>query len=213
MLKLYNAFFVNEMVGVYNKRMEKFVQEHLKSVYNYVFRIIKSESGAEDVTQETFVKIWRHHTSEVSPPAPSYVKRGENLKPWIFKIARNTAIDYLRKRKNVLFSEIDSLISSKNSEENGKSFEENIPDIEPLPDEIFIRKELAQELENALSQIRPDFAEIIFLHYNQNMTFEEIGKVVGKPLNTVKSHHLRALQAIRKILINQKHTQSYQHLA
>jgi len=49
-----------------------------------------------------------------------------------------------------------------------------------LPDEIFMKKELALEIEKALFQIRPDFAEIIFLHYNQNMTFEANRSIPSK---------------------------------
>ena len=90
-----------------------------------------------------------------------------------------------RKRKSIYFSD-----------------EEDVADIEPLPDEIFIRKELGKELENALSKIRLDFREIILLRYTEELTFEEISEIVGKPLNTVTSHHLRALNTLRKLLTN-----------
>jgi RNA polymerase sigma-70 factor, ECF subfamily len=188
--------------------MENIVKEYLKSVYNFVFRITRDENMAEDVAEETFIKVWKHHlTKKITHPdcvSTSLITREvpPNLKPWIFKIARNTAIDYLRKRKNISFSQIDSKNATDNENENSKSFEENIADLEPLPDKIFERKELAQELNEALEKIRPDFAEIIFLHYNENLSFEEIAEVVGKPLNTVKSWHLRALEALRKILVS-----------
>jgi RNA polymerase sigma-70 factor (ECF subfamily) len=64
-----------------------------------------------------------------------------------------------------------------------------------------MKKELKQDLEEALAKIRPDFREIILLHYTEDLSFQEIAEIIGKPLNTVKSHHHRALAALRKNLI------------
>jgi RNA polymerase sigma-70 factor, ECF subfamily len=174
---------------VYNVNMniELILKQYLKPVYNYAFRIVRDGSEAEDITQEVFVKVWKNLGK---------FDQEKNFKTWLFAIARNTTFDYLRKRKNIVFSELNS-----KTEENEKSFEENLVDMEPLPDEIFMRKELGKELESALSKIRPDFREIILLHYTEKLTFEEISGIVDKPLNTVKSHHLRALSALRKLLI------------
>jgi RNA polymerase sigma-70 factor, ECF subfamily len=174
------------MAGVYNKGMQPLINQHLKSVYNYVYRIINDKNEAEDITQETFLKAWKSF-KKFDP--------NKNFKTWLFTIARNTTFDYLRKRKNISFSRLDA------PEGEGGSFSETIPDIEPLPDEMFERKELGKEVEKALSQIRQDFREIILLHYTEELTFDEISEVVGKPLNTVKSQHRRALSAIRKIIL------------
>lgn len=175
------------MSDVYNVNMEieQLIKQHLKSVYNFVYRIAGNRSEAEDITQEVFIKVWRNLGK---------FKPEQNLKPWIFAIARNTTLDSLRKRKNISFSRLDS---------DDQSFEETLSDMEDLPDEIFMRKELAKELEEALSKIRPDFKEIILLRYMEDLNFEEISEIVGKPLNTVKSHHRRALSAIRKIITTQ----------
>ena len=183
------------MGGVYNVNMdiELIINQYLKPVYNFVFRIVNDKNEVEDITAEVFVKVWKN-LEKITHPNPSLIT-GEglpNLKPWIFTIARNTTIDYLRKRKNIVFSELG---------DDQKIFEESIVDVEPLPDEIFNKKELARELENALSKIRPDFREIILLHYTEELTFEQISEIIGKPLNTVKSHHLRALSALRKFLL------------
>jgi len=173
--------------------IEQLIEEHLKSVYNFVYRIVNDKDETEDIVQEVFVKVWK----KITPPSPSYNKKGsQNLKSWIFTIARNTTIDYFRKRKNVNFSQMDSQTDS-----DEKSFEENITDIEPLPDDIFMKKELGNELEKVLTKIRPDFREIILLHYTEDLTFAEIAEITGKHLNTIKSHHLRALSALRKLLI------------
>lgn len=160
--------------------IELIIKQYLKPVYNYISRIVNDRSETEDITAEVFVKVWKN-LGKFDPE--------KNFKTWLFTIVRNTTIDWLRKRKNILFSEKEEY------------FEENITDIEPLPDEIFMRKELSKDLEGALLKIRPDFREIILLHYTEELTFEEISEIVAKPLNTVKSHHLRALSTLRKILV------------
>jgi RNA polymerase sigma-70 factor (ECF subfamily) len=168
--------------------MENILNEYLKSVYNYAYRIAGNKNDAEDITQETFIKIWKNFKK---------INENKNLKAWIFAIARNTIIDHLRKRKNISFSQLDE----QDNEDEKNYFSENIADVEPLPDEIFERKELKEELKEALAKIRPDFREIILLHYVEDLTFEEIAKIVEKPLNTVKSHHRRSLSEIRKLLL------------
>jgi RNA polymerase sigma-70 factor, ECF subfamily len=163
-----------------DEQLEIIINRYLKSVYNFVFRITHDKNSTEDITQETFVKIWKN-LEKFDPE--------KDFKTWLFTIARNTTFDYLRKRKNIAFSQQD------------ENFEENIQDGELLPDEIFMKEELSKELEEALLKIRPDFREIILLHYTENMTFEAISEIVGKPINTVKSHHLRALSSLRKFLM------------
>jgi len=164
------------------------ISRYLKLVYNFVHRFSGNSDDTPDIVQEVFIKVWKNLKK---------FDLDKNFKTWLFAIARNTAIDWLRKKKNILFSELDLHI-----EENEKSFEESVADTEPLPDEIFQRKELKKELENALQKIKPDFREIILLHYTENLTFEEISEMVGRPLNTTKSHHHRALHSLRKILLN-----------
>lgn len=159
--------------------IEAIIKQYIKPIYNFIFRLSGNAEEANDITQEVFIKVWKN-LKKFDPD--------KNFKTWIFTIARNTVFDWLRKRKNILFSEKEEY------------FEETIVDIEPLPDEVFVNGELAQELENVLSKIRPDFREIILLHYTEELTFEEISKIVGKPLNTVKSQHRRVLHQIRTFI-------------
>ncbi|MFH0804110.1 MAG: RNA polymerase sigma factor [Candidatus Zambryskibacteria bacterium] len=179
----------NEIVGAYlSGDLASFgviIERHLGSVYNFVSRLSGDKDEANDITQEIFIKVWKNLKK---------FDTNKNFKTWILAIARNTVIDWFRKKKSISFSQLNP------PDRNEISFEETLVDVEPLPNEIFARKELTRELETALSKIRLDWREIIFLHYTEGLTFEEIGEVVGKPPNTVKSHHLRALHQIRNLL-------------
>lgn len=159
------------------------IQRNLKLVYRFVFRMVVDPQDAEEITQDTFVKFWRN-AKKFNPE--------QNFRTWLLSIAHNTAIDLLRKRKSFVFSDFDT--------EEGMSMEESIPDPEPLPVEILIQAEEKKLLDDALAKLSLVHRGVLILHYQEQLTFNEIGLILNKSLNTVKSHHRRALAAMRKIL-------------
>ncbi len=170
---------------------EALTQRYLKTVYSFIYRFVGSETDAEDITQETFFKIWKG--------LRTYNQKTSKFKTWALHIARNSAIDYLRKRKQVPFSRLTT--SNNESGEDGHTMlAETLPDTEPLPDEIFSKMEDARMLGKALEQLSPAHREVLLLHYTNHLSFEEIGKTLDEPANTVKSRHHRALLALREVL-------------
>lgn len=141
------------------------------------------EENAFDLTQEIFVKVWKN--------IKKFKKEKSQFKTWLFVIARNTVTDYLRKKKTIPFS-------SLNTDDN--DFVETIEDEELLPDEYLIKLEEKEFLNEKLQELSFLYKEILVLHYQEDMTFDEIGKVLKKPLNTVKSCHRRALIKLKEIL-------------
>ena len=99
----------------------------------------------------------------------------------------------MRKKKSIVFSDIQ-----KNKDE--VTFEENIMSEEILPDEALQKLEDAENLNRTLEKLRPEYREVLILHYQEEMTFEEIGKILNKPLNTAKSTHRRAVLELKKLL-------------
>lgn len=161
------------------------IQHNLTLVYRFVFRMVSDHQEAEEVTQDTFVKVWRN-AKKYNPE--------QSFRTWLLSIAHNTAIDLLRKRRSFVFSDFDT------DDGKGMSMEESIVDPEPLPMEILMRAEEKMLLEGALAQLSLVHREVLILHYQEQLTFNEIGVILNKPLNTVKSHHRRGLAALRKIL-------------
>jgi RNA polymerase sigma-70 factor (ECF subfamily) len=165
------------------KALEELVNRYLKSIYNFIYRITNSLEEAEDITQETFLKLWKNLEK---------YNQEENFKAWLFAIARNTTIDWLRKKKNIKFSDFES-------EEDENKFENSLVDKTPLPNELAVKSEQKQKLDRVLNKLPIIYREVLLLHYYEDLTFDEIGKVLNKPLNTVKSQHRRALVAIKKL--------------
>lgn len=169
-----------ELWGKHN--FEQLVHEYARSVYMFVYRMLGDSQDAEDVTQEVFVKVWKSIKT---------YDQDKRFKTWIFSIARNAAIDFLRKRKDLVFSTFDT---------EEESFEEHIKDPGPLPSEVFEQKERREELEKKLLELKPEVREIIVLHEMEELTFEEIGSLTGRSLNTVKSIYRRGMHQLQGLL-------------
>jgi RNA polymerase sigma-70 factor (ECF subfamily) len=140
----------------------------------FAFRLSGKTEEASDITQETFIKVWKN-LRKFDPK--------KNFKTWLLAIARNTMIDRWRQKKELLLPE---------------NFEPE--DSTPLPDELFSRVESKQKLDRALSRLPLDYQTVVVLHGVEDFTFDEISQIMGKSLNTVKSQYRRALHQIKQFL-------------
>ena len=177
--------FLNEEDG---GSFEILIKKYLKDVYSFTYHFSNNKAEAEDITQETFVKVWKN------------IKKfdGErSFKTWVFSIAKNTAIDYFRKKKNVPFSFLDN-------EETGTEFADTVRDETPLQDELSDLSMMKDKLGVAIKSLPEIYKNIIFLRYTEDLTFEEISEVYGESINTVKSRYRRGMVALKKV-INKMH--------
>ena len=167
------------------KALETLISRYLNQVYGFIFYLTKNSQDAEDIAQETFVKVWKNLKK---------YKPEKNFKTWLLTIAKNTALDFFKKRKMINFSDLIS------ADGDNFSLLETIPDPEPLSDEIFFKKNLAVELNEIIARLPETDRLIIQLHHQQELTFQEIAEIIEQPLNTVKSRYRRALFKLRNLL-------------
>ena len=160
------------------------VDKYLKNVYNFAFQLTRNRQAAEDITQDSFIKAWKHIRR---------YRQGSSFQTWLFAITRNTAIDWLRQKKEVAFSSFEN-------EQGVNSLVETLTDKQPLPDELIAQAENTVFVQALLAQLDPQYREVLTLRYSSNLTFKEIGEIVRRPLHTVKSQHRRALAALRRAL-------------
>ncbi len=158
---------------------------HLRGVYSFAMRLVGDSSAAEDIAQDTFLKAWKS--------LKKYDSKTSRFKTWLLRIARNTAIDYLRKKKHVPLSAFEN-------EAGGNILAETIAADEELAPQALERLDDARELHKVLDELSPKQREILLLYYSNDCTFEEIAVMLGEPANTVKSRHRRALAALRALL-------------
>jgi len=166
------------------KSLETLIQRYLKPIYSFVYRFLGNRQDAEDVTQEVFIKVWRHLKK---------FKKNKSFRIWIFSIAKNTAIDYLKKKKIIPFSEFEN-------EFGENKLIETIPDPLLLANELLEKAEIREKINSALEKLSPSYRMVLFLYYNDRFNFREIAEIFGESINTIKSRHYRALLMLKKIL-------------
>jgi RNA polymerase sigma-70 factor (ECF subfamily) len=178
-----------ELIAAYLKGEESafddLTRRHINGVYSFVLRLVGDSAAAEDIVQETFVKAWRS--------LHKYDAKSSKFKTWALRIARNTAIDYLRKKKHVPLSAFEN-------ESGVNVLAETVANDEELAPELLAKLEDANELRKTLDTLSEKNREILLLYYSNDATFEEIAQILNEPTNTVKSRHRRALSALRELI-------------
>ncbi len=167
---------------------QELTHRYIQPIFNFVRRYAQAEDVAEDMTQDTFFKVWRNIKQ---------FKRGMKFRPWLYTIARNTALDYIKKKKAISFSELDN-------DDNDMTFADSLEDQGELQSDLFDNAAMAATLAKTVRSLHPDHQTVITLHYQEELTFDEIAKVMKRPMNTVKSWHRRALIQLRELLKDDK---------
>lgn len=165
------------------------IRRYQRPVFSLVYRMVRDRELAEDLAQETFIKV----LNAIDTYRPEY-----KFSSWIFKIANNAAIDHLRRRGlNTL-----SLDGSPHAE-SADAIEATTLQIgdgaENQLDEVASR-ELGQQIEAAINQLRPEYRSCIILRHIDGRPYEEIAEMLDLPLGTVKTYIHRARNELRILL-------------
>ncbi|MCX6760863.1 MAG: sigma-70 family RNA polymerase sigma factor [Candidatus Nealsonbacteria bacterium] len=167
------------------KSFEVLIGRYLKPIYRFTHRYVGNIQDAEDITQDAFLKVWRNLKK---------FDLEKSFKTWIFSIAKNTCIDFFRKKKTIPFSMFEK--------ENGENaLLETLADSSPLPDELLERKGIGETLSKAMEVLSPKYRSVLFLRYNDHFNFREISETFNEPIDTIKSRHRRALILLKKLLV------------
>lgn len=164
--------------------LDELVRRYFRQVFLFAKTFVHANEPAEDITQESFVKAWKNLKK---------FDHDKKFKTWLFQIAKNTSIDYLRKHKN--------LVAAENlGEEQMADRLERITDSSPLPEQALDWDLLNHKLEKLIQSLPPIYKEVMALHLREELTFQEIAEVLNQPINTIKSRYRRALILIREEL-------------
>jgi RNA polymerase sigma-70 factor (ECF subfamily) len=172
------------------KSLEILIQRYLKSVFGFAYRYVGNSQEAEDITQEVFVKMWKNLKK---------FDKEKSFKAWIFTITKNTALDFLKKKKAMQFSDLSAQGGSALGRD-GEEWENKFIDSSPLPEEFLRKKDIMGAFAKAVNKLLPKYRKVLLLRHNGDLTFREISERLNEPLNTVKSRHRRALITLKKLL-------------
>jgi len=164
---------------------EQLLRRHNRPVFNFVYRMVGNPTDAEDVAQDIFVQVYR-----ALPKARTDLP----FRPWLYVVARNKCLDFLKRKRPLLFSD------TANPDDDGDDPAARVPDTDPLPEELVERADLQRVLHEAIAALPPKYREVVALRYSAELGFAEIGAALGLPENTVKTHFHRAKALLRASL-------------
>ena len=160
------------------------VKQNLTMILNFVYRFCYDTELAEDITQEVFIKIWKNIKK---------YDETKNFKSWMFTITKNTAIDFLRKKKTIPFSSFENIDETNN-------FIENIEDDNINLLNEMIKNDSQSKLSKVLKNLNVKQQLVLYLYYYEEMNFKEIAEILNISVNTIKSQHLRSLKILKKLM-------------
>lgn len=159
---------------------ERIVSEFEKPLWNYLIRLAGNRDDAEDLIQETFVKVYKH-IKTIDPK--------KNLKSWIYTIATNTAYDHLRKRKR------ESLVTLD------EDYETNLENIAYYS--VSVEKNIENgDVLSAINRLDVLYKSPVLLYYKDGFSYEEISEMLSIPINTLKTRLSRAKKQLATLLLN-----------
>ncbi len=161
------------------------VERHSGRIYNFVLRQVGDKDLAEDIVQDTFLRVVRS--------AKSFRAKAK-LTTWLYTIARNLCIDALRKAKHRRHASLDKPLSQQ---DGGATLLDMVADDKPGHDSAARDRRFVAALEDALATLPDEQREVFLMREIQGLKFREIAEIVGIPENTVKSRMRYALEALR----------------
>lgn len=173
------------------KAYEKLMNRYKKSVYFMLLKMTQNKDDAEDLTMESFAKAFK----SLHKFNPQYA-----FSTWLFRIASNNCIDFIRKNKMKTFS-----INNPVETDNGTIDNFDLPDNLELPDEYANRMDKAKFLRSVIDELPKTYSTLVKLRYYEELSYEEIAEIIGVPIGTVKAQLHRARELLYKALAKQKH--------
>jgi len=168
------------------------LNKYRNSLILTVLKMVNNRDDAEDIAMQAFTKAFKNLESYNTQYAFS---------TWLFKIASNTAIDFLRK-KRLKTTSLDRKMND--FDESSTSFSQNILDPELDPEEKYIHDQRKQLMKEVVESMNPKYRKLIELRFFQELKYEEIAERLDLSLGTVKVRIFRAKALLTEILAGHK---------
>ena len=166
--------------------------KYREPLYYMLLKMVKNTDDAEDLTIEAFGKAF----NRLKLYSLNYA-----FSTWLFKIASNNCIDFIRK-KRVHLTSMDHAYSNDSGESVKIDIESNTMD----PEEVIIKQQKVKMMRTVVSKLKPRYKELIEKRYFEELTYEEIADQMNLPLGTVKAQLFRAREFLANMMRNTKDT-------
>jgi RNA polymerase sigma-70 factor (ECF subfamily) len=166
------------------------MERYRESVYFTMFKMVKNTDDADDLTIEAFGKAF----NRLEQYSPSFA-----FSTWLFKIASNNCIDFIRK-KRIKVTSMDTGFTRDNGEIIYFDARSNTKN----PEEAIIQSQKVKMMRNLVSKLKPRYRELVELRYFDELSYEEIAETLNLPLGTVKAQLFRARDFLANMIENTK---------
>ncbi|PIQ15329.1 MAG: RNA polymerase subunit sigma-24 [Flavobacteriales bacterium CG18_big_fil_WC_8_21_14_2_50_32_9] len=172
------------------KAYAELLYKYKDSIFFMMLKMVKNQDDADDLTIEAFGKAF----NRLHQYTPDFA-----FSTWLFRIATNNCIDFIRKKKMITFS-IDKGFEDDEGNQSNFDIKESSLD----PEERIIRKQKIRIMREIVDQLKPRYKELIVLRYFRELSYEEIAETTELPLGTVKAQLFRARDMLYKLLLTKK---------
>jgi RNA polymerase sigma factor (sigma-70 family) len=180
---------VNSAVTSGDQKAYAELMNHYKdSIYFMLLKMTNNTDDADDLTLEAFGKAFK----KLHQYTPDYA-----FSTWLFKIASNNCIDFIRKKKKNTFS-----IDRTYENDEGSEISQSIANDDLDPEEHFIKKQKVKLMREVVEKLKPRYRTLVELRYFKEYSYEEIASELQLPLGTVKAQLFRAREFLYNILKN-----------
>ncbi|HEY6161511.1 MAG TPA: sigma-70 family RNA polymerase sigma factor [Bacteroidia bacterium] len=168
------------------KAYAELMDRYRDSVYFMLLKMVNNKDDADDLTIEAFGKAFKR----LHQYTPNFA-----FSTWLFKIATNNCIDFIRKKKKATFS-----IDKPMENEEGGEMSVDVRYEGPDPEENIIKKQKVILMRNVVEKLKPRYRRLVELRYFEEMSYEEISTEMDLPLGTVKAQLFRAREFLQALL-------------
>ncbi|MFO7723488.1 MAG: sigma-70 family RNA polymerase sigma factor [Bacteroidales bacterium] len=162
------------------------MKHYRDTVYYMLLKMTNNPIDAEDLTIEAFGKAFR----SLKHYSPDFA-----FSTWLFKIASNNCIDYIRRRRKISLS-----LDSSHELEDGTEMYISVASNDPDPEEELIRQQKMQLMREVVEKLKPHYRKLITLRYFDELSYEELAEELDLPLGTVKAQLFRARELLYNFL-------------
>lgn len=172
------------------KAYARLLQRYRRPVYHMILKMVRNVDDAEDLTIESFAKAFRNL---------SKFKKDFTFSTWLFRIATNNTIDYIRKKKINTLS-----IEHSFTDDDGQAVSIDVEDVNNDPQEEAIRAQKEELIQVFVNMLPAKYQKLVRLRYFQELSYEEIAAEIEAPLGTVKAQLHRARELMFDLIKNKK---------
>jgi RNA polymerase sigma factor (sigma-70 family) len=173
-------------------QIENTIKKESGRLFNFIRKNVPTKEDAEDILQDVFYQFVRGFEE---------IEFMDRISAWLFRVARNKIIDSLRKKRTEPLIE-EKVIFPGDESDDPLTLVDILPDISALPDEVYWRNLIWDEIEASLDELPEEQKEVFIMNEIEGLSFKEISRIKNEPVNTLLSRKRYAVLYLRKSLKN-----------